>query len=251
MAVADRLRPTLLRLGSELRREKIAGVSPQQVGLLVAIKYTPGVTVGELSTGERVSTAAMSKRSRGSSATASSRARRASGIAAASGSRSPTRASARCAASARAARRGSRAGWTRSIPTTSPQSPPPPARSRSCSATRRDDDEARPPHGPEPPLPELPALLRRPGRLADGLLDAADRARLVHPRLTHNDPFAAGLMAFAQFTPYMLFGLFAGVLTDRLDARRPVLATQTASSSRPRRSRGSRSAASRSLGCST
>jgi DNA-binding MarR family transcriptional regulator len=62
MAVADSLRPTLLRLGRELRREKIAGVSPQQVGLLVAIKYAPGVTVGELAADERVSTAAMSKR---------------------------------------------------------------------------------------------------------------------------------------------------------------------------------------------
>jgi MFS family permease len=46
--------------------------------------------------------------------------------------------------------------------------------------------------------------------------------------LTHNNAFAAGLMAFAQFTPYMLFGLFAGVLTDRLDARRTVIATQAA-----------------------
>jgi DNA-binding MarR family transcriptional regulator len=62
MAVADRLRPTLLRLARELRREKIAGVSPQQVGLLVSIKYTPGVTVGDLAAEERVSTAAMSKR---------------------------------------------------------------------------------------------------------------------------------------------------------------------------------------------
>src|SRR5256885_13506736 len=62
MAVADSLRPALLRLGRELRREKIAGVSPQQVGLLVTIKYAPGVTVGELAAEERVSTAAMSKR---------------------------------------------------------------------------------------------------------------------------------------------------------------------------------------------
>src|SRR6476660_7413283 len=62
MAVADSLRPTLLRLARELRREKIAGVSPHQVGLLVSIKYTPGVTVGELAAEERVSTAAMSKR---------------------------------------------------------------------------------------------------------------------------------------------------------------------------------------------
>ena len=62
MAVADRLRPTLLQLARELRREKIAGVSPQQVGLLVAIKYAPGVTVGELAVDDHVSTAAMSKR---------------------------------------------------------------------------------------------------------------------------------------------------------------------------------------------
>src|ERR1700756_5072533 len=62
MAVADRLRPTLLQLARELRREKIAGVSPHQVGLLVSIKYAPGVTVGDLAAEERVSTAAMSKR---------------------------------------------------------------------------------------------------------------------------------------------------------------------------------------------
>jgi MFS family permease len=46
-------------------------------------------------------------------------------------------------------------------------------------------------------------------------------------QLTHS-PFDVGLMAFAQFTPYMVFGLFAGVLADRLDARRTVLATQAA-----------------------
>jgi len=62
MAVADRLRPTLLRLARELRRERIAGVSPQQVGLLAAIKHGSGITVGELAAAERVSTAAMSKR---------------------------------------------------------------------------------------------------------------------------------------------------------------------------------------------
>ena len=62
MAVADSLRSTLIRLGSALRRERIAGVSPHQVGLLFSIKYRPGVTVGELAADDRVSTAAMSKR---------------------------------------------------------------------------------------------------------------------------------------------------------------------------------------------
>ena len=43
-----------------------------------------------------------------------------------------------------------------------------------------------------------------------------------------NSSFDVGVMALAQFTPFMLFGLFAGVLTDRLDARRLVLGTQWA-----------------------
>jgi len=42
------------------------------------------------------------------------------------------------------------------------------------------------------------------------------------------DPFAVGIMALAQFLPFTLFGLFAGVLTDRLDARRLVIGTQIA-----------------------
>ena len=46
--------------------------------------------------------------------------------------------------------------------------------------------------------------------------------------LTHDDPFAVGIMAFAQFLPFTLFGLFAGVITDRLDARRLVITTQIA-----------------------
>jgi len=46
-------------------------------------------------------------------------------------------------------------------------------------------------------------------------------------QLTHS-PFAVGVMAFAQFVPFMVFGLFAGVLADRLDARRTVIGTQAA-----------------------
>jgi DNA-binding MarR family transcriptional regulator len=51
-----------LRVGRELRREaREVGVSPEQVSLLVAIKYAPGIGVGELAARERVSAAAMSK----------------------------------------------------------------------------------------------------------------------------------------------------------------------------------------------
>ena len=61
LTIADRLRPVLLRVGRELRREaRKVGVSPEQVSLLVAIKYTPGVGVRELAARERVSPPALS-----------------------------------------------------------------------------------------------------------------------------------------------------------------------------------------------
>jgi MFS family permease len=41
-----------------------------------------------------------------------------------------------------------------------------------------------------------------------------------------DDPLAVGLLALATFLPFMLFGLFAGVITDRLDARKLVIVTQ-------------------------
>lgn len=46
-------------------------------------------------------------------------------------------------------------------------------------------------------------------------------------QLTHS-PVAVGVLALAQFLPFTVFGLFAGVLVDRLDARRTVIATQAA-----------------------
>ena len=42
-------------------------------------------------------------------------------------------------------------------------------------------------------------------------------------------PVAVGVLALAQFLPFTVFGLFAGVVVDRLDARRTVIGTQTAS----------------------
>jgi len=61
LAIADRLRPVLLQVGRELRREaRKVGISPEQVSLLVAIKYTPGIGVRELAARERVSAPALS-----------------------------------------------------------------------------------------------------------------------------------------------------------------------------------------------
>ena len=56
VSLADRLRPVLLKLGRELRREAdAAGISPGQLSLLVAIKYSPGIGVRELAARERMS----------------------------------------------------------------------------------------------------------------------------------------------------------------------------------------------------
>ena len=60
--LANRLRPALLRLARELRREiHTLGVTGGQVSLLVAIKYSPGIGVRELASQERMSPAAISK----------------------------------------------------------------------------------------------------------------------------------------------------------------------------------------------
>jgi DNA-binding MarR family transcriptional regulator len=60
--LANRLRPALLRLTRELRREiHSLGVTGGQVSLLIAIKYSPGIGVRELAAQERMSPAAVSK----------------------------------------------------------------------------------------------------------------------------------------------------------------------------------------------
>jgi DNA-binding MarR family transcriptional regulator len=61
LALSERLRPVLLRLARELRREaRAVGVSPSHVSLLGEIKYSPGIGVNELAERERMSPAAMS-----------------------------------------------------------------------------------------------------------------------------------------------------------------------------------------------
>jgi MFS family permease len=44
--------------------------------------------------------------------------------------------------------------------------------------------------------------------------------------LTHHSALAVGVLAFAQFMPFTLFSLLAGVVVDRLDPRRTVIGTQ-------------------------
>jgi DNA-binding MarR family transcriptional regulator len=61
VVTANRLRPVLLRLSRELRREiHSLGVTGGQVSLLVAIKHNPGITATALAEREGVSAAGMS-----------------------------------------------------------------------------------------------------------------------------------------------------------------------------------------------
>jgi DNA-binding MarR family transcriptional regulator len=60
--LANRLRPVLLKLNRELRREiHSLGVTGGQVSLLVVIKYAPGIGIRELAARERISVPGMSK----------------------------------------------------------------------------------------------------------------------------------------------------------------------------------------------
>src|ERR1043166_8026784 len=60
--VANRLRPALLRLNRELRREiHSLGVTGGQVSLLIKVQKEPGIGIRELARWERMSTPGMSK----------------------------------------------------------------------------------------------------------------------------------------------------------------------------------------------
>ena len=60
--LANQLRPVLLKLNRELRREiHSLGVTGAQVSLLVQVKHSPGIGIRELAARERVSVPRMSK----------------------------------------------------------------------------------------------------------------------------------------------------------------------------------------------
>jgi DNA-binding MarR family transcriptional regulator len=60
--IANRLRPALLRLSRELRREiHSLGVTGGQVSLLIKVQKEPGIGIRELAQWERMSTPGMSK----------------------------------------------------------------------------------------------------------------------------------------------------------------------------------------------
>jgi DNA-binding MarR family transcriptional regulator len=61
-ALADALRPTLLQVGRGLRREaRQVGISPEQVSILVTVKYVPGLGIRELAAREGVTPPCMTQ----------------------------------------------------------------------------------------------------------------------------------------------------------------------------------------------
>ena len=61
LAVANELRPVLLRLSRELRREtEQLGITSRQVTLLWLIRHSPGMSLRELAAEERISAPALS-----------------------------------------------------------------------------------------------------------------------------------------------------------------------------------------------
>ena len=55
-----------------------------------------------------------------------------------------------------------------------------------------------------------------------------------------DSPLAVGGLAFCRFLPFMLFGLYAGVIADRFDNRKLVMATQARADGGLRRAHGAR-----------
>ena len=100
--------------------------------------------------------------------------------------------------------------------------------------------------------PQLPPLLHRPGRLRQRHVDAERRARLAHRRADAARRSRSALLAFCRFIPFTVFGLFSGVVADRIDNRQARDRRRRASRWSSRRARGARrSRARRRSGSST
>src|ERR671931_331124 len=182
-ALANRLRPVLLKLNRELRREiHSLGVTGGQVGLLVQIKYRPGIGMRELASLERMSVPGMSKFvARLEHAGLVQRApvegdQRRVGLSLTAAGHKVLRSGARTFLSVRK-HRNYRLFFTGQV------------------------------------ISNIGTWMQR---VAQSWLILS---------LTHS-PVAVGILALCQFMPFTLFSLFAGVVVDRLDARRTVLVTQ-------------------------
>ena len=232
--VANRLRPVLLKLGRELRREvHPLGVTGGQVSLLAQIRIHPGIGVRGLAARERISAGGdVRARRSGSSAPGSSSARPHPGDLRRQGL-DLTAAGERVLRSVRSRR----TAWLAAAPEAR-CSPEELARStlRSSRSSRLLDEPTVMPAlpGAQPRAPSLSLRRHRNYRL----FFAGQLVSLVGTWMQNvalawfvveltRSPVAVGLLAFCRFVPFTVLGLFAGVLADRFDNRRLVMATQS------------------------
>ena len=229
--LANRLRPVLLQLNRQLRREiHSLGVTGGQVSLLVQIKFHPGIGIRELAALERMSVPGMSKFiSRLEEAGLVQRApvegdQRRVGL-------TLTPAGHKVLRSVKSKRTAWLAARLRDLD---------PERAR---GDRRGDRAARTPARGGRVV--TAAILRAgartflsvrkhrnyrlffTGQVISNIgtwMQRVAQAWLVLS-LTHS-PVAVGILALCQFMPFTLFSLIAGVVVDRLDAWRTVISTQ-------------------------
>ena len=230
--VASELRPVLLRLSRELRKEtEQLGVTARQATLLWLVKRSPGLSLAELAAEEGISPPALSGHvDRLESAGLLERVRSTDD---------------RRRVGLQADRRGhtadaSHPGATDDVARGSP------AHSGSCRAEGRGsrDSRAATPPSRERMTSLAIALRTRTFRslrrhrnyriffygqlvsLAGSWMQNIALAWLVLE--LSGSPLAIGALAFCRFVPFTVFGLAAGVVADRMDTRRLVMATQGA-----------------------
>src|SRR5882672_4136515 len=208
ITIAGRLRPVLLRLARELRREiHSLGVTGGQVSLLASIKRHPGITATELAERERVSAPGMSGhlvRLEAAKLIERTRAtdRRRIGLFLTPEGEKVLKSV-----------RKKRTAWLV-------------ARLERLEPDEREDIER-----------SIDALRRHRnyrlffyGQLtsvAGTWMQNIAMAWLVVGLAPHSRGLAVGLLAACRFGPFTVLGLFSGVVTDRFDNRRVVIATQS------------------------
>ena len=227
--VANGLRPVLLRLSRELRREtEPLGVTSRQVTLLWLIRGNPGLSLRELAAEERISAPALSghvdrlekagliERVRDERRPPPRRpdADRRGRAAAQARPRPPHDLARRAAARARAGRARRGRGRASSRSEASVTAALLALNARTFASLHRHRNYR---------LFFTGQVISVSGTWMQNIALAWLVVELTH------SPLAVGALAFCRFVPFTVFGLFAGVVADRIDNRRLVIGTQTAS----------------------
>ena len=232
LALANDLRPIVLRVARELRKEtEQFGVTSRQATLLAVVKASPGLTLRALAEAEAISAPALSEQVDRLERAGLLRGCAPRSTGAASGSSSHRRASACSARSASGEPPGLQSDSARSTPMLCERSKRRSSRCASCSRTTAFElRRICVPHAHiQQPSASSQLRLFFTGQvfsLAGSWMQNVALAWLVIS--LSRSPLAVGLLLFCRFVPYTLFGLFAGSVVDRFETRLLVIWTQAA-----------------------